>query len=98
VPGYEKGAVEGGPPLIEVDRVEPAEEDAAGGRDVNRDGVVDGADGEAAAAISDAARSASEKSERRELPATGGPALVPGAAIALLLALVAGLYARRNLL
>ena len=97
MPGYEKGAVEGGPPLIEVDRVEPAAEDA-GGRDVNRDGTVDGADGEAAAAISDAARSASEKSERPELPATGGPALMPGAAVALLLALVATLYARRNLL
>lgn len=94
VPGYEHGAIEGGPPLIEVDRVQPAANDAAGGEDVNRDGVVNEADGEAAAAISDAARSESKKSGRTELPATGGPALPLGA---FLLILIAGLLAYRAL-
>ena len=45
VSGYENGAIEGGPPLIEVDRVQPAANDATDGEDVNRDGVVNEADG-----------------------------------------------------
>ena len=94
VPGYEHGAIEGGPPLIEVDRVQPAANDATGGEDVNRDGVVNEADGEAAAAISDAARSEAKKSGRTVLPATGGPALPLGA---LLLILIAGLLVYRAL-
>jgi hypothetical protein len=94
VPGYENGAIEGGPPLIEVDRVQPAEDDATGGEDVNRDGVVNGADGEAAAAISDAARTESKKSGQTELPATGGPALSLGA---FLLILVSALLTYRAL-
>ena len=78
VPGYENGAVEGGPPLIEVDEVRPAAgnpDDDAGGADVNGDGVVDEADGEFAAAVSDAARAESENAGQRVLPATGGPVL-----------------------
>ena len=94
VPGYENGAVEGGPSLIEVDRVRPAANDPTDGEDVNRDGVVNGADGEAAAAISDAARTEYKKSGQTELPATGGPALPLGA---FLLILVAALLAYRAL-
>ena len=77
VPGYENGAVEGGPPLIEVDEVRPAagNPDDAGGADVNGDGVVDEADGEFAAAVSDAARAESENAGQPVLPATGGPVL-----------------------
>ena len=78
VPGYENGAVEGGPPLIEVDEVRPAAgnpDDDNGSADVNGDGVVNEADGEFAAAVSDAARSNSEKSGQPVLPATGGPVL-----------------------
>jgi hypothetical protein len=78
VPGYENGAVEGGPPLIEVDEVRPAAgnpDDDAGGADVNGDGVVDEADGEFAAAVSDAARAESENAGQPVLPATGGPVL-----------------------
>ena len=78
VPGYENGAVEGGPPLIEVDEVRPAAgnpDDDNGGADVNGDGVVDEADGEFAAAVSDAARSDSENAGQPVLPATGGPVL-----------------------
>ena len=85
VPGYEDGAVEGGPPLIAVDQVQPAAGNDAGGKDVNRDGVVNGADGEAAAAISDAARSDSKKASQAVLPATGGPALSLGAVVLLLI-------------
>ncbi len=79
VPGYESGAVEGGPPLVEVDQVRSAAADATGDVDVNGDGVVDEADGEFAATVSDAAseaaRSNSENTGRSVLPATGGPAL-----------------------
>ena len=78
VPGYENGAVDGGPPLIEVDEVRPAAgnpDDDAGGADVNGDGVVDEADGEFAAAVSDAARAESENAGQPVLPATGGPVL-----------------------
>jgi hypothetical protein len=88
VPGYEKGAVEGGPPLIEVDEVRPAAgnpDDDTGGADVNGDGVVDEADGEFAAAVSDAARSNSENTGQPVLPATGGPVLaLLGVALVLL--------------
>jgi hypothetical protein len=88
VPGYEKGAVEGGPPLIEVDEVRPAAgnpDDDTGGADVNGDGVVDEADGEFAAAVSDAARSNSENTGQPVLPATGGPMLaLLGVALVLL--------------
>ena len=78
VPGYENGAVDGGPPLIEVDEVRPAAgnpDDDAGGADVNGDGVVDEADGEFAAAVSNAARAESENAGQPVLPATGGPVL-----------------------
>lgn len=95
VPGYEDGAIEGGPPLIEVDRVEPAAEGVAGGEDVNGDGVVNEADGEVAAAVSDAARSASEKAGRPVLPATGGLTLPLLGALLLLLG--AGLSLHRAL-
>ena len=88
VPGYEKGAIEGGPPLIEVDEIRPAAgnpDDDTGGADVNGDGVVDEADGEFAAAVSDAARSDSENSGQPVLPATGGPLLaLLGVALVLL--------------
>ena len=89
VPGYENGAVEGGPPLIEVDEIRSAADvpdgGAAGGADVNEDGVVDEADGEFAAAVSDAARSDSEKAGQPVLPATGGPVLaLLGVALVLL--------------
>ena len=88
VPDYENGAVEGGPPLIEVDEIRPAAgnpADDAGGADVNGDGVVDKADGEFAAAVSDAARSNSEKAGQPVLPATGGPVLaLLGVALVLL--------------
>jgi hypothetical protein len=94
VAGYEGGAIEGGPPLIEVDQVEPAVDDASTGEDLNGDGVVDQADDEFAAAVSDAAREAANKSEQPVLPATGGPALL--LAIAPLL-LVAGLLILRAL-
>ena len=87
VPGYENGAVEGGPPLIEVDEVRPAAgnpDDDAGGADVNGDGVINEADGEFAAAVSDAARS--KNAGQPVLPATGGPvlALLLGVALVLL--------------
>ena len=79
VPGYENGAVEGGPPLIEVDEIQPAtgnaDDDAGGGTDVNGDGMVDEADGEFAAAVSDATRADSENAGQPVLPATGGPVL-----------------------
>ena len=97
VPGYENGAVEGGPPLVEVDEVRPAADapDGANGADVNGDGAVDEADGEFAAAVSDAARSESEKAGRSVLPATGGPVLaLLGAALILL---GVGLLMRRAL-
>lgn len=88
VPGYENGAVEGGPPLIEVDEVRPAAgnpDDDAGGADVNGDGVVDEADGEFAAAVSDAARADSKNAGQPVLPATGGPVLaLIGVALVLL--------------
>jgi len=89
VPGYENGAVEGGPPLIEVDEVRPAagnRDDDTDGADVNGDGVVNEADGEFAAAVSDAARSNSENADQPVLPATGGPvlALLLGVALVLL--------------
>jgi hypothetical protein len=52
---------------------------------VNGDGVVDKADGEFAAAVSDAARSNSEKAGQPVLPATGGPVLaLLGVALVLL--------------
>ena len=95
-PGYENGAVEGGPPLVEVDRVRPAAEDATGEVDVNGDGAVDEADGEFAAAVSDAARSETKNAGRSVLPATGGPA-PPLLGTAFLL-LGAGLLAYRALL
>jgi hypothetical protein len=98
VPGYENGAVEGGPPLIEVDDIRPAAgnpDDDTGGADVNGDGVVDKADGEFAAAVSDAARSDSEKAGQPVLPATGGPVLaLLGVALVLL---GAGLHIYRTL-
>ncbi len=97
VPGYENGAVEGGPPLVEVDEVRPAADapDGANGADVNGDGAVDEADGEFAAAVSDAARSESEKAGRSVLPATGGSVLaLLGAALILL---GVGLLMRRAL-
>ena len=94
VPGYEHGAIEGGPPLIKVDRVQPAANDVTDGEDVNQDGVVNEADGEAAAAISDAARSEAKKSGRAVLPATGGPAPLLGT---FLLILIGGLLAYRAL-
>ena len=77
VPGYENGAVEGGPPLVQVDQVTSAAGalNSANGADVNGDGAVDEADGEFAAAVSDAARSNSEKAGQPVLPATGGPVL-----------------------
>jgi hypothetical protein len=88
VPGYENGAIEGGPPLIEVDEVQPAadnRDDDTDGADVNGDGVVNEADGEFAAAVSDAARSNSEKAGQPVLPATGGPVLaLLGVALVLL--------------
>jgi hypothetical protein len=88
VPGYENGAVEGGPPLIEVDEVRPAvgnPDDDTGGADVNGDGVVDEADGEFAAAVSDAAKSDYENADQPVLPATGGPVLaLLGVALVLL--------------
>ena len=88
VPGYENGAVEGGPPLIEVDEIRPATgnlDDDAGGADVNGDGMVDEADGEFAAAVSDAAISDSENAGQPVLPATGGPVLaLLGVALVLL--------------
>ncbi len=88
VPGYENGAVEGGPPLIEVDEIQPAtgnSDDDAGGADVNGDGMVDEADGEFAAAVSDAAISDSENAGQPVLPATGGPVLaLLGVALVLL--------------
>ena len=88
VPGYENGAVEGGPPLIEVDELRPAAgnpDDDTDGADVNRDGVVNEADGEFAAAVSDAARSNSQKAGQPVLPATGGPVLaLIGVALVLL--------------
>ena len=88
VPGYENGAVEGGPPLIEVDEIQPATgnpDDDAGGADVNGDGMVDEADGEFAAAVSDAAISDSENAGQPVLPATGGPVLaLLGVALVLL--------------
>ena len=87
VPGYENGAVEGGPPLVQVDQVTSAVGalNNANGADVNGDGAVDKADGEFAAAVSDAARSDSEKAGRSVLPATGGPVLaLLGAALVLL--------------
>ncbi len=98
VPGYEKGAVEGGPPLIEVDEVRPAAgnpDDDVGGVDVNGDGVVDTADGEVAAAVSDAARSKSEKAGQPVLPATGGPALALLLGVVLVL-IGAGLHVYRT--
>ena len=98
VPGYENGAVEGGPPLIEVDDIRPAAgspDDDTDGVDVNGDGVVDKADGEFAAAVSDAARSDSEKAGQPVLPATGGPVLaLLGVALVLL---GAGLHIYRTL-
>ena len=88
VPGYENGAIEGGPPLIEVDEIRPAAgnpDDDTGGADVNGDGVVNEADGEFAAAVSDAARSNSKNAGQPVLPATGGPVLaLLGAALVLL--------------
>jgi hypothetical protein len=88
VPDYENGAVEGGPPLIEVDEIQPATgnpDDDAGGADVNGDGMVDEADGEFAAAVSDAAISDSENAGQPVLPATGGPVLaLLGVALVLL--------------
>jgi hypothetical protein len=88
VPGYENGAVEGGPPLIEVDELRPAAgnpDDDTDGADVNGDGVVNEADGEFAAAVSDAARSNSQKAGQPVLPATGGPVLaLIGVALVLL--------------
>jgi hypothetical protein len=95
VPGYEDGAVESGPPLVEVDRIEPAAKGVADGEDVNGDGVVNEADGEVAASVSDAARSASEKAERPVLPATGGLTLPLLGALLLLLG--AGLSVHRVL-
>jgi hypothetical protein len=92
VPGYEGGAIEGGPPLIEVDQVKPAAHDAKVGEDLNGDGVVDQADGEFAATVSDAAMSEAEKSSQPVLPPTGGPTLL--IVIAPLL-LVAGLLIHR---
>lgn len=92
VPGYENGAVEGGPPLLNVSRVEPAgptEPDV----DLNEDGAVNEADGEFAIQISDTARDASKGTGQPVLPATGGfPVLLLGAAAPLLL--VTGLLAR----
>ena len=85
VPGYENGAVEGGPPLIEVDEIRSAADIPDNGADVNGDGVVDETDGEFAAAVSDAARSDSEKAGQPVLPATGGPVLaLLGVALVLL--------------
>ncbi|MBA3473855.1 MAG: hypothetical protein H0T57_11620 [Rubrobacter sp.] len=88
VPGYENGAIEGGPPLIEIDEVRPAagnRDDNTSGADVNGDGVVNEADGELAAAVSDAARSNSENAGQPVLPATGGPVLaLLGVALVLL--------------
>lgn len=87
VPGYGNGAIEGGPPLIEVDEVRSAagNRDDDTGADVNGDGVIDGADGEFAAAVSDAARSDAEKASQPVLPATGGPVLaLLGVALVLL--------------
>ena len=88
VPSYENVAIEGGPPLIEVDEVQPAadnRDDDTDGADVNGDGVVNEADGEFAAAVSDAARSNSEKAGQPVLPATGGPVLaLLGVALVLL--------------
>lgn len=87
-PAYENGAIEGGPPLIEVDEVRPAagnRDDNTSGADVNADGVINEADGEFAAAVSDAARSTSEKAGQPVLPATGGPVLaLLGVALVLL--------------
>ena len=54
------------------------------GEDVNEDGLIDGTDGEVAAAVSDAAIDAAKSSSEPTLPATGGPAylalFVPGIA------------------
>jgi hypothetical protein len=95
VPGYEGGAIEGGPPLVEVDQGKLAAHDANVGKDLNGDGVVDQADGEFATAVSDAAMVEAKKSSQPVLPPTGGPTLL--VVIAPLL-LVAGLllpHARR---
>ncbi len=64
------------------------------GVDLNEDGSTDEADGQIAAATSDAAMKARQSSGGRALPATGGVALpIAGAAGALLV--VGGLLARR---
>jgi hypothetical protein len=65
----------------------------AGGVDLNGDGVVNAADCEVAATVSDA-RSTAEEAGQPVLPATGGPSPVLWAA---LLLLVAGLLAHRTL-
>jgi hypothetical protein len=102
VPEYEGGAVEGGPPLLNVTRVEPAGSpdptDPELGVDLNGDGKVDEADGRLAAEISDAAMSAASKLGRPALPPTGGPQLpLEPAALLLSALLTAGLLARRIL-
>lgn len=77
VSGYEDGAIEGGPPLLDVTRVEP-------GVDLNEDGSVDEADGEFAAKVSDAARVASREEGQPTLPVTGGlPVLLLGSTLLL---------------
>ena len=85
VSDYENGAIEGGPPLLDVARVDSADpsdpENPELGVDLNGDGVVDEADGEFAATVSDAAKSAVDKADQTVLPATGGPPPLPGTKI-----------------
>jgi hypothetical protein len=105
VPEYEGGAIEGGPPLLNVTRVEPAGSpdptdpaDPELGVDLNGDGKVDEADGRLAAEISDAAMLAASKLGQPVLPPTGGPQLpLEPAALLLSALLTAGLLARRVL-
>jgi hypothetical protein len=64
--------------------------------DVNEDGLINGTDGEVAAAVSDAAIDAAKSSSEPTLPATGGPVFltlfVPG--LAGLTVAISGLLAR----
>ena len=84
--GSDDGGSDGGPDLTAPEN----------GVDLNEDGSTDGADGETAAATSDAAMKAHQASGGRALPATGGASALPivaGAAGALLVG--GGLLVRR---
>lgn len=64
------------------------------GKDLNADGAVNAADGQLAAAISDAARATAEGTGQPVLPVTGGPPILP---LAVTLLLTSGLLARHVL-